>query len=611
MPDIFLSYNREDKAVAALYARGFAALGLSVWWDVVLRSGEAYDEVTETALKEAGAVVVLWSSRSVVSRWVRAEATLADRRKTLIPVMIEPCERPIMFELTQTADLIHWQGDPEDKAWQALADDVSRLLARDIVPAKSRATSKLVDIVEASVAPSRLAWVQPPLPSRLVARTRTVASGRAAEQAILHDAWAAAAAGRGQVVLLGGEPGIGKTFLAGETARLAYADGATVLFGHCDEDVPLPYRPFVDAYRHVIAHAPDDLLVRYVNLHHGELARLVPELRDRVAALPQPRAAEAEAERYMLFEAAVGLLAAISAEASVVLVLDDLHWASASDLQLVKHIVRAIAGLPVLIIGTFRDSDIGAGHPLTLLLADLRREDHVRRCALSGIDEVAIAAMLASRAGHELGETGTAMAHALYRDTAGNPFFITELLRHLTDIGAIEHRDDRWIYLGDTSQIGVPDGVREVIARRLGNQAPGHATILGWAAIIGREFGLDQLEVVAGDSGDDPLDALDAAAAAGLVAEVPGERDRYRFNHALVRVTIYDGISGSRRRRMHRRIADWLTTLPEDVQDDRIDELAYHWLAGADAADSARAIDFARRAGARSGLRRLSTRGGL
>jgi TolB-like protein/Tfp pilus assembly protein PilF len=122
--DIFLSYNREDQEIAGRFAGAFERAGLSVWWDVTLRSGENYDEVTEAALRDAAAVVVLWSPRSVVSRWVRAEATLADRAKTLIPATIEPCERPIMFELTQTADLSHWQGAPDDPAWCGFLDDV-------------------------------------------------------------------------------------------------------------------------------------------------------------------------------------------------------------------------------------------------------------------------------------------------------------------------------------------------------------------------------------------------------------------------------------------------------------------------------------------------------
>ena len=128
MPDIFLSYSREDQATARRFAEAFAAEGLDVWWDVTLRSGEAYDEVTEAALKSAKAVVVLWSGISTTSRWVRSEATLADRRGVLAPAMIEACERPIMFELTQTADLAHWQGEPDDPAWRGFVADVRRFI---------------------------------------------------------------------------------------------------------------------------------------------------------------------------------------------------------------------------------------------------------------------------------------------------------------------------------------------------------------------------------------------------------------------------------------------------------------------------------------------------
>jgi len=133
-PDIFLSYSREDQVRAKLFADAFKAQGLDVWWDVGLIPGEAYDEVTETALRTAKAVVVLWSKKSVASRWVRAEATLADRNKTLVPCMIEPCERPIMFELTQTAELSHWQGDAMDKAWLTFLAGVRRFVEKQATP---------------------------------------------------------------------------------------------------------------------------------------------------------------------------------------------------------------------------------------------------------------------------------------------------------------------------------------------------------------------------------------------------------------------------------------------------------------------------------------------
>jgi len=133
-PDIFLSYNREDAEVARRFAEGFEAQGFDVWWDQALRSGEAYDAVTEEALRNAKAVVVLWSPRSVVSRWVRAEATLADRNRTLAPTRIEACDLPIMFELTQTADLSHWNGDGSDPAWRTFLADVRKFVGEKSAP---------------------------------------------------------------------------------------------------------------------------------------------------------------------------------------------------------------------------------------------------------------------------------------------------------------------------------------------------------------------------------------------------------------------------------------------------------------------------------------------
>lgn len=152
LPDIFLSYNRDDQAVARQFAEAFGREQFNVWWDATLRSGEAYDEVTEKALREAKAVVVLWSKKSALSRWVRAEATLADRNRTLVPAMIEPCDRPIMFELTQTADLTRWNGDSADRAWQAFLGDVRRFLGVD---ATATSTQPVLQAPPAPVAPAQ------------------------------------------------------------------------------------------------------------------------------------------------------------------------------------------------------------------------------------------------------------------------------------------------------------------------------------------------------------------------------------------------------------------------------------------------------------------------
>jgi TolB-like protein/Flp pilus assembly protein TadD len=128
LADIFLSYSHEDVATARRFAKAFERAGFSVWWDRTLHSGDPYDRITEKALKEAAAVVVLWSKKSVESRWVRSEATIAYRHRTLAPVSIEPCERPIMFELSHTVDLTHWNGDPNDKSWKSYLSDVRRFV---------------------------------------------------------------------------------------------------------------------------------------------------------------------------------------------------------------------------------------------------------------------------------------------------------------------------------------------------------------------------------------------------------------------------------------------------------------------------------------------------
>src|SRR5262249_1558167 len=157
-----------------------------------------------------------------------------------------------------------------------------------------------------------------------------------------------------QVVLLAGEPGIGKTRLGIDAARIAHREGAVVLFGSCDEDIGLPYRPFVEALRHYLANAPDEILVRHVREHQGELLRMVLELGQRVPNIPSPRVAEPETERFFMFEAFAGLVSAISQHSPVVLILDDLQWAAMPELLLFKHIVGSAMPMHLPIIVTYR-----------------------------------------------------------------------------------------------------------------------------------------------------------------------------------------------------------------------------------------------------------------
>ena len=237
-----------------------------------------------------------------------------------------------------------------------------------------------------------------PLPPRLgTPARRSRCSAGATEAEALALAWAKAKDGQRQVVLLAGEPGIGKTRLATEAARAAHAEGGTVLFGGLRRGrraaVPA-LRRGAPALRH--ARARRRRSPRTSRAHHGELARLVPELAQRVPDLPAPQVAEAETERFLLFEAVTGLLAAASQERPLVLVLDDLHWAGAPELLLLKHLVRSAEPMRLLVIGTYRDTDLSRTHPLTPVLADLRRETGVERVALHGLDDAAVETLVAA-----------------------------------------------------------------------------------------------------------------------------------------------------------------------------------------------------------------------
>jgi class 3 adenylate cyclase/tetratricopeptide (TPR) repeat protein len=439
-----------------------------------------------------------------------------------------------------------------------------------------------------------------PLPPRLGSRSPFAMFGRSTEAEAIAAAWAKARDGQRQVVLLAGEPGIGKTRLATEAARVAHADGGIVLFGGCDEDVGLPFRPFVEALRHYVTHAPDEVLAAHVAAHRGELARLVPELAKRIPDVPAPQVAEAETERFLLFEAVTGLLAAASRERPIVLVLDDLHWAGAPELLLLKHLIRSAEPMRLLVLGTYRDTDLSRTHPLTAVLADLRREAGVERLSLHGLDDAAVETLVAAVARHELDDALITLGHAVRRETEGNPFFIGEVIRHLGESGALFQEGGRWTYRGAIEGLGIPEGVREVIGRRLGRLSDETNRILGLAAVIGRQFDVPLLAKIAETSEDAVLDALDEATAAALVTEVRASSDAFTFRHALIRTTLYEELSAPRRARLHRRVGEALEELVQTKPGTRIEELAHHWLAATQAADPAKAIGYARQAGERA-----------
>ncbi len=428
-----------------------------------------------------------------------------------------------------------------------------------------------------------------PLPPLLARAEQFRFAGRAAELDTVLAAWKAVEGGTSRALFIAGEPGIGKTRLMAELARAAHAAGALVLYGHSDDELGVPFQPFAETLAYYTTHEPTPSLGR----HAGDLVRLLPELAGQVAGLPAPLQSDPETERYRLFEAVAAWLAAASAAQPLLLVLDDLHWAAKPTLLLLRHVLRATAAAPaarLLILAAYRDTDLERAHPLAELLADLHRSG-AERLALRGLDEAGVVELIERTAGQTLAADGLAIARTVHRETEGNPFFIGEVIRHLAETGAIVRRDDGWALAGPLQDTGIPEGVRDVIGRRLARLSETANRALTVAAVIGRGFDLGVLAAVSEIGEEALLDALEPAVAARLLDETGA--DTYRFAHALVRETLYAELSASRRVRWHRRIAEAMTARrPDDLA-----ALAYHYGQAAVGGDIERAVEYATRAG--------------
>jgi class 3 adenylate cyclase/tetratricopeptide (TPR) repeat protein len=439
------------------------------------------------------------------------------------------------------------------------------------------------------------------LPGRLREVPPTGYVGRVAERARLRELWGQAREGSLRLALISGEAGVGKTRLSTHLALEAHGQGATVLYGRCDEDLGVPYQPWGQALGHFVKEAPPAVLRAHVERHGGDLGRLVPNLGDRVPGLPSPRQSDPETERYLLYAAVAGLLEGAGEREPVVLILDDLHWADGPTLSLLRHVVTAGASMRVLVVGAYRDSELSREHPLTALLADLHRERGVRRLKLTGLQVGDVVALMEAAAGHELDEDGRALAREIARETAGNPFFAGELLRHLAESGAtVRQEGGRWRLVGDVADLGLPQSVREVVGRRVERLGSDARTALSAAAVIGRDFDLDLLVAVVDLPEARLLDLLDEAVAASLLRETGERAGRFTFTHALVEHTLYEDLGRTRRARLHQRVAEALEEQCGEDPGERLGELAAHWAAAVVSVDTAKALHYARQAAERA-----------
>jgi len=429
-----------------------------------------------------------------------------------------------------------------------------------------------------------------PVPSELAKRRKLPCVGRDAALRRLRAALDGAVAGSTGVVLVSGEPGIGKTRLCSEIAAAAVNTGVLVLYGRCDDGIDVAYQPFVEALEHFVASVSPNALRSLLGPHAGELVRLLPDLPELVPILTEPSRIEPESERYRLFQAVAAWLSATSRAAPILLIVDDLHWADESTLRLLEHLAGRLDGARVCLVLTCRDYEAATMPSLRRSIASLSRQhDQIGRIELEGLSADETTDLVAATYGHG-SETTTLMADAIYAESGGNPLVIGEVLRHLLERA---NADGNVIagYVDPAMDLhSVLTTVSEHIARRISALPAPVRSMLEVAALVGREYPVNVLREVIGD--EDVVSLLETAEGARLIVEVNESGPlRYRFSHALIRAALVGGQNTVRRAVTHARIAQAYERLHAGRLDRVSGELAKHWAEAAPVGYSEQALD--------------------
>ena len=371
--------------------------------------------------------------------------------------------------------------------------------------------------------------------------------GRTIEMAQLSAGLARASEGQGRIILLAGEPGIGKTRLWQEFAEDAHSQGATTLYGRCyDGDGAPPYWPWVQALRDHVRSTASDVLVTQLGSGAPELAEVVPQLRDKLPGLKPPAPLESPAQsRFRFFDSMAGFLRNASASQPLVLMLDDLQWADTSTLLLIEFLAREISSSGILLVGAYRDVDISRRHPLSRTLGSLVREETCQRIQLAGLERAEVEKFIFAVSGVQPEEDTLQVVH---KRTAGNPMFLTEVAGLFSGERSTE---------STSTVLEIPEGIRDAIGRRLDGLSDRCNEVLSASSVIGVEFDADVLARLFDDlSVDELLDALEEAVNSGLVQRVVDSSTIYGFTHGLVQETLEKELRSSQQRRLHGQILD-------------------------------------------------------
>jgi DNA-binding CsgD family transcriptional regulator len=425
------------------------------------------------------------------------------------------------------------------------------------------------------------------LPTQHTDDTAQALIGRDAEVDALRGALDLALAGMRQVVLLAGEPGIGKTRTAMQLADLAGERGALVLWGQCYawEGAPA-YWPWTQVLRGWLHDADDAAIDAALKPHAAALTQILSDLTERYPDITAPPPLDPEAKRFHLLAAIAAVLRAAAERRALVIVLDDVHWADTPSFELLLFLAQEIRDARLLFVATYRDAELSRPHPGAAVLADLDRLPHCRRLLLRGLPRAQVARLMALITGRA---QSPALVEAVFAETDGNPFFVTEVVRVLDEEGQLDHG-------GNPAFRGarVPASVREAIGRRLDRLPASTTTLLTLASIIGRDFDVRVLARVADQPALDLLNTLDQAVRAQLIqpAEAQGS---FRFGHALVQETLYQEASSAQRAQGHLAVVRALEA--ERVHDPPWAELAHHIYQAAPLAMPEQVETYAARAG--------------
>jgi predicted ATPase len=401
-------------------------------------------------------------------------------------------------------------------------------------------------------------------------------------------------AGRGQLVLVSGDAGIGKTRLAEELATYAHLRDALVLWGRCyeGEGAP-PYWPWMQIVRaYAVDHDPE-VLAAAMGAGASDIAQIVSEVGRRLPDLEPAPALTSDQARFRLFDSVTTFLVDASRREPLVLVLDDLHCADPSSLLLLEFLVSALLDSRLLVVGTYRDTELSPRHPLTHTLGELSRAHPPRRIVLGGLTRSEVGRYIVMTAGVD---PDAVLLDAVHHKTEGNPLFLGEVVRLLSAEGRLEHFGEE-----PAGDVTIPPEVREVLARRLERLSEPCRAALSFAAVIGGEFHLRVLQAVADLPPERVLDALDEAEAARvLTATGPG---CYRFAHGVVGDALAESVPAGRRAELHRHVGLALEKLFADRPEPHLAELAHHFLEAAPAGELDKGLRYATAAAERAASR--------